>query len=94
MPDEPAPPRQPIRLSPGDPLAALSRWVAEGSADQAARSRARQRWLERQAQEEATLIGSIIDLAERGQAITITTTAGGRHTGAVVAVGSDVAIIH
>ena len=94
VPDEPATPRQPIRLSPGDPLAALSRWVAEGSADQAARSRARQRWLERQAQEEATLIGSIIDLAERGQAITITTTAGGRHTGAVVAVGSDFAIIH
>lgn len=93
MPDEPEPPRQPIRLSPGDPLAALTRWVAEGSADQAARSRARQRWLERQAEEEATLIGSIIDLAERGRAVTVTTAAGGRHTGAVVAVGSDFAII-
>lgn len=93
MPDEPATPRQPIRLSPGDPLAALTRWVAEGSSDQAARSRARQHWLERQAEEEATLIGSIIDLAERGRAITITTTAGGRHTGVVVAVGSDFAIV-
>ena len=93
MPEEPATPRQPIRLSPGDPLAALTRWVAEGSADQAARSRARQRWLERQAEEEATLIGSIIDLAERGRAITITTTTGDRHTGTVVAVGSDFAIV-
>ncbi len=93
MSDEPTTPCQPIRLSPGDPLAALARWVAEGSADQAARSRARQRWLERQAEEEATLIGSIIDLAERGRAVTVTTTAGSRHTGAVVAVGSDFAIV-
>ena len=80
-------------MSPSDPLVALSRWVAEGSSDQAALARARQHWLERQAEEEATLVGSIIDLAERGQAITIATTAGGRHTGAVVAVGSDFAIL-
>jgi hypothetical protein len=93
VPDEPATPRQPIRLSPSDPLVALSRWVAEGSSDQAALARARQHWLERRAEEEATLVGSIIDLAERGQAITIATTAGGRHTGAVVAVGSDFAIL-
>ncbi len=93
MPDDPDTPRRPIRLSPGDPLAALTRWVAEGSADHAARSRARQRWLERQAEEEATLVGSIVDLAERGTAIAITTTAGNRHPGVVVAVGSDFAIL-
>lgn len=93
MPDVPTPPPSSIRIGSTDPLAALSRWVAEGSVDEAVRSRARQRWLERQANEEATLIGSIIDLAERGRAITLTTAAGARHRGVVVAVGSDFVIL-
>ena len=44
-----------MSLGPEDPLAGLNQWLAEGSVDAAARARTRQRWLERQAAEEATV---------------------------------------
>ncbi len=82
-----------MRLSPDDPLAALNRWVAEGAVDSAARARARQRWLERQAAEEATLSGVLVDLAERGRPVAAITVAGHRSRGCVVAVGADFVIV-
>ena len=82
-----------MNLGPGDPLAGLNRWVAEGSVDAAARARARQRWLERQASEEATISGVLMDLAERGCRLAITTTAGYHCCGVAVAVGANFVII-
>lgn len=87
------PPRRPVSLSAGDPLAGLNRWVAEGSVDAAARARARQKWLERQAAEEATVMGVLADLAERGGALTLTTMTGYRSRGTAAAIGADFVII-
>ncbi len=83
-----------IDLTVGDPLAGLLRWVAEGRVDAAAVERAKQRWLERQAGEEATVAGVLFDLAERGRPVSITTRAGRRVRGPVIAVGADFAIMH
>lgn len=93
MSDAPRPPIRPVDLTPGDPLAALHRWIAEGQIDDAVRARARQHWLERQAAEDATLLGVLVDLAERGRPVTATTTASSRVTGPVVAVGADFAVL-
>ena len=82
-----------IDLTVGDPLAGLTRWVAEGRVDAAAAQRAKQRWLERQAGEEATVAGVLYDLAERGRPVSITTRAGRRVRGPVIAVGADFAIL-
>ena len=93
MTDAPRPPSRPVDLTAGDPLGALQRWIADGRIDEAARARARQHWLERQAAEEATLFGVLVDLAERGRPVTVTTSATRRVVGPVVAVGADFAIL-
>jgi hypothetical protein len=89
----PRPPREPVRISAADPLAALHAWIAEGQVDEAARARARQRWLERQAAEEATLAGVLVDLAERGRPVLVTTRGGHRLSGPVRAVGADFGVV-
>ena len=93
MTDAPRPPSRPVDLTSGDPLAALRRWIAEGQVNDAARARARQHWLERQAAADATLLGALVDLAERGRPVTVTTSADRRVTGLVVAVGADFAVL-
>ncbi len=47
----------------------LERWTAEALVDDAARTRVRARWLRIQAEEEASLHGTLIDLAERGRPV-------------------------
>ncbi|MFQ5557271.1 MAG: hypothetical protein ACE5GB_07170 [Acidimicrobiales bacterium] len=93
MTQSPRPPRRPVRLSEGDPLAGLARWVADGMVDEAARARARQRWLLRQAEEEATVSGVLVDLAERRRPVIVTTLGGRRVRGPVRAVGVDFCVI-
>jgi hypothetical protein len=74
----------------GDALArALERLAAETRADDAAADRRRAGWLGRQAEEEATLAGVLVDLAERREAVALTTIAGRTHRGWVRAVGRD-----
>ena len=82
-----------MNLTTGDVLATLHRWIAEGRVDDAARARARQHWLERQATEDATMAGVLLDLAERSRPITITTAAGQRLTGPVVAMGANFTVL-
>lgn len=81
-------PRAP-RLTADDPLAPLAHWLAEGRVEAASEARARQRWLERQAAEEATIAGVLLDLAERSRPIVVRTK--GAHTaqGTITAVGTD-----
>ncbi len=67
----------------------LERWAAGARAQDAAEARIRERWLRQAAEEEASFAGLLVDLAEQGGAVTITTTAGRRHHGPIVAVGSD-----
>jgi hypothetical protein len=74
-------------------LADLGRWAADARASDAARTRARERWLRRQAAEEATLSGVALDLAERGDTIVLKTTSGRAHRGQLVAVARDVWVL-
>jgi hypothetical protein len=74
----------------GDGLAArIDRWAADARVDEAARRRARERWLRHQAQEEGSLAGVLADVAERGAPVALHVRGGRRHRGKVLALGSD-----
>jgi hypothetical protein len=62
--------------------------------DEDAMRRARERWLQDVAQQEATFGGILADLAERHAPITVETTAGRRHHGVVHVIGADFASLH
>lgn len=75
----------------GDELAGrLERWAADARVDEAARARARERWLRRQAEEGGTFAGVLTDLLESGAPVTVRTRSGGRYPGVVRVVGEDV----
>ena len=67
----------------------LERWAAGARAQEAAEARVRERWLRQSAEEEASFAGLLIDLAEDGRPVSVTTTAGRRHHGPIAAVGID-----
>jgi hypothetical protein len=74
----------------GDGLAArIDRWAADARVDEAARLRARERWLRHQAEEEASLAGVLADVAERGTSVALHVRGGRRHRGEVAALGGD-----
>jgi hypothetical protein len=74
----------------GDGLAArIDRWAADARVDEAARLRARERWLRQQAEEEGSLAGVLADIAERGASVSLHVWGGHRHRGEVAALGSD-----
>lgn len=77
-------------VRPVDPLVELLDEVRAGDAGAA---RLRERWLRRQAEEGATLAGTLLDLAERGAPVSVRTTTGRTSHGSVVAVGSDFAVL-
>lgn len=70
----------------GMPLAV---WVASLVADDAAAARARTAWLRRQAAEEGTFAGALVDLAERAAPVVVHLHNGRRHRGTLVLVGRD-----
>lgn len=67
----------------------LDDWVARGRVAEAAAGRERERWMHQAATEEATLAGVLADAGDRGRVVALTTVAGGRHHGPLVAVGRD-----
>ena len=69
----------------------LERWAAEARVDEAARRRLRGQWLRRQLQEEATLHGVLVDLAERGESVAVQLATGAGRHGRLVLVGRDLA---
>jgi hypothetical protein len=71
------------------PGAVFEAWLADLRVDDAAHARARRAWLRRQAEEEATLVGVLADLAERLRAVIIETEVGQRHQGLLLVVGLD-----
>ncbi len=73
--------------------ARIDRWAADARVDEAARLRARERWLRRQAQEEGTLAGVLADVAERGASVAVHVRGGRRHRGEVRALGADFAAL-
>jgi hypothetical protein len=72
---------------PDDPE--LQALLDRSRADAAAQSRIRERWLRRQAIEDATFAGVLVDLAQRGLPVSVHTTARRVHHGAVITVGAD-----
>jgi hypothetical protein len=75
------------------PDGALERWLAELRAHDAAVGRGRVGSLERQAAEAATLLGVVIDLAERARPVMIDLVTGRRHRGEITLVGRDICAI-
>lgn len=67
----------------------LDRWVADARVDLAAAQRTRERWLQEVAAQEATLVGILVDLAERRSVVALSTTGGRRHRGVIGSVGAD-----
>lgn len=67
---------------------ALARWAAEATVDEAVRARVRERWLRVQAEEESSLAGVLVDLAERGRPVLVRTGAHRLH-GVVAGIGAD-----
>src|SRR4029453_3671304 len=64
-------------------------WAADARVDEAARLRARERWLRHQAEEEGSLAGVLADVAERGVSVALHVRSGRRHRGEIAALGSD-----
>jgi hypothetical protein len=74
----------------GEGLAArIDRWAADARVDEAARRRARERWLRQQAEEEGSLAGVLADVAEGGMPVAVHVRGGRRHRGEVRTLGSD-----
>jgi hypothetical protein len=74
----------------GEGLAArIDRWAADARVDEAARLRARERWLRHQAEEEGSLAGVLADVAERGASVALHVRGGRRHRGEIAALGAD-----
>jgi hypothetical protein len=69
--------------------ARIDRWAADARVDEAARRRARERWLRHQAEEEGSLAGVLADVAERGVPVAVHVRGGRQHWGEVRAVGAD-----
>lgn len=89
---EPRPPLEPSAanvLRGRDPFAAILHGIAATRVDDAATARSKARWLARQAEEEGTLAGVLVDLGERGEPVVVTTLAGRRFAGVVRALGVD-----
>ncbi|MFA9564821.1 MAG: hypothetical protein ACERLM_08965 [Acidimicrobiales bacterium] len=76
-----------------DLSAALAHFVADATVDEAARSRARERSLWQQASEDASFVGVLLDLAERGRPIVLSASGGRRHRGVVRTVAMDFCIL-
>lgn len=77
-----------------DPQDAALRWLLD---DQRARSSAdelaRVRRLREQAAEDSTMAGTLLDLAESGQAVGVRTVTGQRHQGVVAGLGRDFCLL-
>jgi hypothetical protein len=64
-------------------------WVGELRVDSAIRARSRAGWLQRQSDEEATLLGVLVELGQRGRPVLIDVCTGRRHRATIESVGSD-----
>ena len=72
------------------PMHAWVDLLDEARAAGLAGERSRARWLQQQAIESATLIGTLVDLAESSVGVALAVVGGRRHDGRIVAIGSDV----
>lgn len=71
----------------------LERWVAELRSQDAARSRSRTAWLRRQAAEDGSFVGTLLEAHEARRTLVIDTMAGNHHRGRIRLVGRDVCVV-
>jgi hypothetical protein len=69
--------------------ARLERWLADARVEGAAGARTRERWLQTAAEADATFSGVLLDLAERGSDLALSTVGGRRHHGRIEVIGVD-----
>jgi hypothetical protein len=74
--------------SPSD-LENIRQWIADAAAREAVDARVRSRRLLQQASEDATFIGTLVDLAERDAELNIVTSGDASIAGRIAAVGRD-----
>jgi len=74
-------------------LADLRSVLAEAGVEEAVMARSRERWLRRQAEEEATMSSLLIDAVERGGPVVVRTVAGRSHHGRLTAVAADCCVL-
>jgi hypothetical protein len=67
----------------------LDQFTADVRVDAAVRTRSRERWLRRQAEEQSTLAGVLADLRDQATAVEVRTRGGGRYRAVVRALGAD-----
>lgn len=78
---------------PDDFMKQLTTWANDVQVVEAAQSRRRQRSLQQQAEESSTLVGMLVDLAERGTTIAIRTMRDVVHTGIPAVVATDFVLV-
>jgi hypothetical protein len=86
-PPSPPPPGAP------DPEQAILRGMAEARVDDAAAARSRAHWLARQAEDEATLLGALCDLAEQQLPVQVRVRGGHTLHGVIHAAGADALVL-
>jgi hypothetical protein len=74
-------------------LSEITRFLADQRVQDAVEARTRQRWLRQMASEDGTFSGVLVDLAEQGRVVVISTTSGRRHRGRVRGVGTDFCVV-
>jgi hypothetical protein len=71
----------------------LDRFLDEARLAEAALARQQERWLRQVDEDDASLVGTLVDLAERGSTISIETEPGVIHRGIVRLVGQDFCVV-
>jgi hypothetical protein len=74
-------------------VAGLDAWRAAAAGAATIDERRRERWLRVQADEEATFVGVLVDLAEQGRRVAVSTGGGQRHVGAIRVIGRELVVI-
>jgi hypothetical protein len=69
------------------------KFLDEARADEAARARSRERWLQQQSMEQARFTGVLVELAEQGIRVNARVANGRFHQGKIAAVGLDFCLI-
>lgn len=71
----------------------IDTWAEQLRVDAAAQLRRRERWLARQAADDVSLAGMLVDHAEHGTTVAVGTLAGSRHVGRVLGAGRDLLVL-
>lgn len=86
-------PRTERAATPGASGAAFDGLLDDLRAADASAQRRREGWLRRQAADDASVVGTLLSLAERRAVVALTTASGNRHVGRLRGAGSDLVLV-